>query len=160
MTTTPPDVSPYIAESLRRQAMIRKQQQVLDRALQAFADDLGMPVEWAKYVTPKAQQRHKNRVYQSREARRARLSNAVTETIRRSEIIERDRSTCYLCGQRCEPNDIHLDHVIPLSRGGSHTAANLRVTHGQCNIRKAANLLPTDTPATLPSRRSVPRTNE
>lgn len=72
--------------------------------------------------------------------RRARKKNAATEPVRRSDIIERDDSTCYLCDRRVPNHDIHLDHIIPLARGGSHTADNLAVTCSTCNIQKAAHL--------------------
>jgi len=35
---------------------------------------------------------------------------------------------------------LHLDHVIPLSKGGYDTIDNIRPTHGICNIRKGARL--------------------
>lgn len=42
-------------------------------------------------------------------------------------------STCYLC--RSAPYE-HLDHVIPLSRGGSNWPANIRPACASCNVRK------------------------
>lgn len=82
--------------------------------------------------------------YRSRDAaRRARRRNAPrVERISRKAIIERDKSICYICGIVCtEGVNLHLDHVIPLSRGGSHTADNLRVCCSTCNWRKASRLL-------------------
>jgi 5-methylcytosine-specific restriction endonuclease McrA len=31
---------------------------------------------------------------------------------------------------------LHIDHVIPLSKGGNDTLDNVRPSHGKCNIRK------------------------
>lgn len=31
---------------------------------------------------------------------------------------------------------LHVDHVIPLSKGGDDTLENVRPSHGKCNIRK------------------------
>jgi hypothetical protein len=56
--------------------------------------------------------------------------------IERAYVIERDGSRCHLCGKKCKPEDIHLDHVIPLSQGGSHELTNLRVAHAFCNLSK------------------------
>jgi 5-methylcytosine-specific restriction protein A len=56
--------------------------------------------------------------------------------IERAYVIERDGSRCHLCGKKCKPEDIHLDHVIPLSEGGSHELTNLRVAHAFCNLSK------------------------
>ena len=59
----------------------------------------------------------------------------------RDEIIARDRSTCYLCGQVVASDNIHLDHVVPLTRGGAHQRENVRVTCKPCNLRKGTKLL-------------------
>jgi 5-methylcytosine-specific restriction endonuclease McrA len=50
---------------------------------------------------------------------------------------------CYLCGRVMHLRDIlnseqhaHLDHIVPLSKGGTHTWANVALTHGLCNQKK------------------------
>lgn len=110
---------------------------------QAIADHHGLsrPVSagyleaWRWYETVK---RSKKRVA---ERRRAAKANApLIERFDRAEIIERDRSTCHLCGKRCEPSEIHIDHVIPLARGGTHTRENVRVACSNCNLKKGPRL--------------------
>jgi 5-methylcytosine-specific restriction endonuclease McrA len=54
----------------------------------------------------------------------------------RAYIIERDRSICHICGKKCRPGEITLDHVIPLAKGGTHAEENLRVAHLSCNCAK------------------------
>lgn len=66
---------------------------------------------------------------------------SVIEEFNRAAIIERDGSTCYLCGKELKPRQVTLDHVVPLSRGGSHTADNLRVCCLSCNRKKWDKLL-------------------
>lgn len=45
--------------------------------------------------------------------------------------------TCHLCGDGIDSlADLHFDHVIPLSKGGPHVAANIRPSHALCNLRK------------------------
>lgn len=61
--------------------------------------------------------------------------------VTREEIIERDGPVCYLCGQDLDPHEIFIDHVVPLSRGGTHTPDNLRVCCRPCNSRKGSKLL-------------------
>lgn len=74
--------------------------------------------------------------------RRARKRGAQIETVDRAAIIARDDQTCYLCGRYLtDPDDITLDHVVPLSRGGAHAATNLRVACRECNFRKNRYLL-------------------
>lgn len=61
--------------------------------------------------------------------------------IDRESIRERDKSTCYLCGGRISDEDFSIDHVIPISRGGSSDPDNVRSTHKACNAKKARYLL-------------------
>lgn len=88
-------------------------------------------------------QEHKELYYDKAARRRARKANARrVERISWKAIIERDNSTCYLwCKRKLTRHEITFDHVIPLSRGGTHTMDNLRVACLACNLRKAARLL-------------------
>lgn len=56
----------------------------------------------------------------------------------RKLIIDRDGYFCGICSLAVHPDDIHLDHIKPISAGGATTPDNLRVTHSTCNIRKGA----------------------
>ena len=47
---------------------------------------------------------------------------------------------CYLCGEPIADGAIHIDHVIPLARGGHDVIANKRPTHAFCNMSKGAKL--------------------
>ena len=42
---------------------------------------------------------------------------------------------CVYCG--CTPEQITMDHVIPLSKGGNHTASNVVPACGSCNSAKS-----------------------
>lgn len=83
--------------------------------------------------------REKVREYDRR--RYARLKGSTVEKVNYEAILARDGLWCYLCEKDVEPHEVHFDHVIPLSRGGSHTADNIRVTHAVCNMRKGARVL-------------------
>ena len=52
----------------------------------------------------------------------------------------RDRGTCGICGRAVDAADFHLDHVIPLLRGGSDHVNNLQLAHPLCNLLKAATM--------------------
>lgn len=58
----------------------------------------------------------------------------------RRRIIERDDGLCVYCGEK--PWQLHIDHVIPVSRGGMNTYGNLVVACSHCNCRKGAKILP------------------
>lgn len=75
--------------------------------------------------------------------RRAQLRGASTEVIHRKDIAERDGWTCWLCHKPVDPDTAwpdlmcaSLDHVVPLSCGGDHTRANVRLAHFRCNVAR------------------------
>jgi 5-methylcytosine-specific restriction endonuclease McrA len=72
--------------------------------------------------------------------RRALLAEVEHEDFDSSEIFERDKWHCGICGKRIDrsrkfpdPRSPSLDHVVPLSEGGAHTRANSRAAHFGCN---------------------------
>ena len=44
------------------------------------------------------------------------------------------------CGNPGWENGLHIDHLIPVSKGGPDTLENVRPTHGVCNLNKYANV--------------------
>lgn len=52
-------------------------------------------------------------------------------------VFERDKGICYLCGKEVDTFNWHLDHIIPISRGGGHTYQNVGITHKSCNLKKS-----------------------
>lgn len=48
---------------------------------------------------------------------------------------------CYYCSKTFKANDLTMDHVVPLSRGGRSTKDNLVTSCKECNNRKKT-LLP------------------
>ncbi len=62
----------------------------------------------------------------------------VLATRLRLAVIERDGLRCHLCGGDVPRSDIHVDHVVPLARGGRSTLDNLSVAHSRCNLVKGA----------------------
>lgn len=47
------------------------------------------------------------------------------------------RKVCYWCGAKCR-SIYHVDHYVPLARGGRHEVANLVIACPPCNLRKSA----------------------
>lgn len=54
----------------------------------------------------------------------------------RRAVIDRDGLHCVFCDEDLTDKEIHLDHVIPESRGGLTTLNNLQVTCRKCNTSK------------------------
>ena len=45
---------------------------------------------------------------------------------------------CYWCNTKLNKNNTHLDHFMPLSKGGLHTIDNLVLSCSCCNLQKHA----------------------
>lgn len=67
-------------------------------------------------------------------------TNRLVPALVRAHVYERDRWTCWLClkpilrdVQAPHPLSHSVDHVVPQSEGGEHTASNLRTAHFMCN---------------------------
>ena len=52
--------------------------------------------------------------------------------------LEQGFIACVLQGPDCDVVYEHMDHLTPLSRGGSHTLENLAPACGRCNMQKSA----------------------
>jgi 5-methylcytosine-specific restriction endonuclease McrA len=76
--------------------------------------------------------------------RRARLRGAMVESFSRTEIYDRDGGLCHICGDPVPRDDFHLDHIVPLAKGGEHRRSNVATAHSICNLRKRDKLSPPD----------------
>jgi 5-methylcytosine-specific restriction endonuclease McrA len=65
--------------------------------------------------------------------------NTAYYTRVRKLVLERDYFTCHYCGQ--EANTV--DHVIPISKGGTDEAANMVAACVRCNSGKRDRMTPT-----------------
>ena len=83
--------------------------------------------------------------------REARLKAAHVEHVDPIRVFDRDAWTCQICGLATprakrgsyEPDAPELDHIYPLSKGGSHSYANT-----QCACRKCNGIKSDTTPKT------------
>lgn len=62
--------------------------------------------------------------------------DAYVEYVDRDLVYERDKGICHICHAPTERDRWHLEHIIPLSRGGTHCYANVAVSHPECNVSK------------------------
>lgn len=133
-------------EELASQAVYREQNRDLVRARSQQSREKKREYYSAKNIAYR--KAHPEQFAEYAELRRARQMNApVVEIIDRKAIVERDKAICQICLVAVDltlphrhPMSLTLDHVIPLARGGNHSADNLQVAHWRCNSRKSATL--------------------
>jgi len=73
--------------------------------------------------------------------RKARVAGVEIEYFDRSEIFTRDNGACRYCGTVLDVLNWHLDHIVPIVRGGMHTRANTVAACPKCNLSKNDKLL-------------------
>jgi len=81
-------------------------------------------------------QANPNKVADHWSLRHARKLGATTEKVSRAVVYERDGGRCHRCGKKVPKKGWHLDHLVPLARGGEHCYRNVAVAHAKCNISK------------------------
>lgn len=93
--------------------------------------------KWSK-SNPLKRQEH-CRAYQAKKL------GVTIEHVDREEIFKRDSGHCQICTKELDKtakNGWHLDHIMPISKGGNHSMANVQVLCPSCNISKGAKILP------------------
>jgi hypothetical protein len=59
----------------------------------------------------------------------------------RFSVFARDQFTCVYCGQQPPAVMLEIEHVIPVSQGGTNDEANLRCSCRDCNAGKGARTI-------------------
>ena len=88
--------------------------------------------EWKLNNSDRVRLNDKNNRHKRRSQQRAGMSSAEL-----SAWIERQPKACHWCGKKCAKK-FHIDHYVPLSKGGAHAAENLVISCPSCNGRKHA----------------------
>lgn len=95
---------------------------------------------------------------------RAKAAGCEYEDVDILAIFEEADWTCYLCGEKIDPEIrwpdrecASLDHEIAIKSGGGHTKDNCKPTHARCNFKKAHEH---DTPNAAKVRRMAGETGQ
>ena len=57
------------------------------------------------------------------------------------ELLWRDGRRCAICGRKIKDlDDLTIDHIVPLAKGGKNTLENYQLAHKACNEAKGSML--------------------
>lgn len=103
------------------------------------------------YCTRRCSDRHENRVKDINRRSKLKDNGNIQWDISLSKLIKRDNNVCYICNGKCNKKDYtrnkqgyfivgkdypSIDHVTPVSKGGTHTWDNIKLAHHYCNTIK------------------------
>lgn len=86
-------------------------------------------------------ERNRERVNAAKRRYRELKAVAFVAVVRRQEIFARDAGRCGVCGQAVDVERFELDHIVPISAGGTDEPANVQLAHPRCNKIKGAKQL-------------------
>ena len=76
-------------------------------------------------------------IYRASEEYRRRLERSRITAKVRYQVMRRDQFRCQICGARAEDGArLHVDHINPVSKGGTSDMSNLRTLCDRCNLGK------------------------
>jgi len=96
---------------------------------------------------------YQERMRSFRRKRRAQVINNGYSPYKESEVLFLYGTDCYLCNEPIDmgaprrsgklgwQKGLHIDHVVPISKGGADTIDNVRPAHGICNVTKQATII-------------------
>lgn len=73
--------------------------------------------------------------------KRRKLGDGPSAAVR-IRVMKRDRFTCTYCGITGADAELEVDHIIPVSKGGSHHMSNLTTACRKCNQKKSDKRAP------------------
>lgn len=117
------------------------------------SDNAGLLLEYNRAY----REANRDQVQSWNSARRARIMETTTEKLTVSGILLEHGTDCHICKTEIDlkaprqpgtpgwEHGLHLDHVLALVNGGTHTLDNVKPAHAVCNLRKWSKSL-TDLP--------------
>ncbi len=63
------------------------------------------------------------------------IFNRGISPVLRAKVIAKSGNACGICRQPLS-GEVHIDHIVPVARGGLTELGNLQATHADCNLSK------------------------
>jgi len=103
-----------------------------------------------EYCSTKCRNRYRRKKVRISKDKRLTLNGKADYSISLKKLYQRDKGICHICGEKCNPKDYieknsvfiagerypSIDHVYPISKGGTHTWDNVKLAHRGCNAVK------------------------
>ena len=70
--------------------------------------------------------------------RRERKRTGIISSERIKKLVLLQKGNCYYCGKQLSEYGFHVDHIIPLSKGGTNTNDNIQLLCPRCNLSKGS----------------------
>jgi 5-methylcytosine-specific restriction endonuclease McrA len=78
----------------------------------------------------------KRRIYEHNRKARKRENGGTLTFGELNEQFELQEGLCFYCGRLLDDNSTHIDHRVPISRGGSNSIENIALSCPSCNLKK------------------------
>lgn len=118
----------YLAKNKDRFAAIRAQNYTADVRVAAIE----RAKKWARANPDK-----RRAIRATDKAKRRAVEKRGDSSAMISEWIKRTPKKCYWCNLKCAKK-YHIDHYVPLAKGGRHEVTNLVIACPKCNLKKNA----------------------
>ncbi len=89
----------------------------------------------------KSMQRHPETYERNHRRRRARLASVECDpTVLLHTVYQKSDGVCGICAKYVDRDKASVDHIVPISKGGTHTWDNVQLAHLVCNSLKGTKV--------------------
>lgn len=122
-----------------KQKRIKYYEENRDKILQRQEKKRLKNIDNFKSIQKKYRQTEKGKISEKNKyhKRRTKYKDGDVTNQQLKELYQNTK-VCYWCNNKLIKNDIHLDHYLPLSKGGRHTISNLVLACSSCNLSKSS----------------------
>ena len=124
-----------------------KQKTIWYKACQECGQQFETTIKRQLYCCAECTGKHHNRKKEITRRIRSKANGDIEWSISLDKIYKRDNGICHICGTKVDmmadtnSNEYgSLDHIKPISKGGTHTWDNVKLAHRGCNTIKGNRL--------------------
>lgn len=108
------------------------------------------------YCSESCMRKTANRINEINRRAALKKNGKIDYSISLAKLRKKEKDTCHICKEKCDISDYEIsdegyfiagerypsiDHVIPVSKGGTHTWDNVRLAHRRCNTIKSDKII-------------------